>query len=200
VISGRTRPAVRDEPTMHDSFFRIGSDHQQGFVLMVGLLMLAMLSVIGMELARTALLEEKMVGAFVHNLKAFNSAETAIRRMESGFLASDDLTGYSNLIDPECGVLQVDAWFDEIKIRTTVYKAPPNGFNWGDGGGRTIRICHEGNQDLSVEIEALPSHLQHAGDYLGSCAEAAPADPWKTCHEKFGRVGRRLSWQQLSDL
>ena len=163
-------------------------------------MMLAMLSVIGMELARTALLEEKMVGAFVHNLKAFNSAETAIRRMESGFLASADLTGYSNLIDPECGVLQVDAWFDEIKIRTTVYKAPPNGFNWGDGGGRTIRICHEGNQDLSVEIEALPSHLQHAGDYLGSCAEAAPADPWKTCHEKFGRVGRRLGWQQLSDL
>ncbi|GIS90097.1 MAG: hypothetical protein CM1200mP20_01380 [Pseudomonadota bacterium] len=70
MISGRIRPAVRDEPTMHDSFFRIGSDHQQGFVLMVGLLMLAMLSVIGMELARTALLEEKMVGAFVHNLKA----------------------------------------------------------------------------------------------------------------------------------
>ena len=185
---------------MHDSFIRIGSDRQQGFVLMVGLLMLAMLSVIGMDLARTALLEEKMVGAFVHNLKAFNSAETAIRRMESGFLTSDDLTGYSNLIDPECGVLQVDAWFDEVKIRTTVYKAPPNGFNWGDGGGRTIRICHEGNQDLSVEIEVLQSHLQHAGDYLGSCTEAAPADPWKTCHEKFGRVGRRLSWQQLSDL
>ena len=92
MISRRTRPVVRDEPTMHDSFIRIGSDHQQGFVLMVGLLMLAMLSVIGMDLARTALLEEKMVGAFVHNLKAFNSAETAIRRMESGFLTSDDLT------------------------------------------------------------------------------------------------------------
>ena len=182
------------------SAIRRFAGQQHGFVLMVGLLMLAVLSVIVLDIARSALLQEKMVGASVHHLKAFNSAETAVRQAESEILAIDTLSGHPNLIDPACGVFQVDARSGEVRIRTTVYNAPPNGFNWGDGDGRQVQVCHNGNQDLGIDIHALESHLQHAGDYLGSCADAMPLEPWKTCHQKFGSVSKRLSWQQLSDL
>ena len=79
------------------SAIRRFAGQQHGFVLMVGLLMLAVLSAIALDIARSALLQEKMVSASVHHLKAFNSAETAVRQSESEILAMDTLSGHPNL-------------------------------------------------------------------------------------------------------
>ena len=32
-----------------------------------------------------------------------------------------------------------------------------------------VTICHNGNNTISISINALPAHLSHAGDYCGAC-------------------------------
>ncbi len=55
---------------------------QRGWVLMIGLVMLVMLTIIAMALMRTTLLEEKMAGATRDINLSFQAAETALRGAE----------------------------------------------------------------------------------------------------------------------
>ncbi len=66
---------------------------QRGWVLMIGLVMLVMLTIIAMALMRTTLLEEKMAGAARDLNLSFEAAEIALRGAETFIEAqSDDST------------------------------------------------------------------------------------------------------------
>ena len=59
------------------------NNHQQGFVLITGLLVLLMLTVIMLTALRTAALEERMAGNLRNSNVAFQAGESALRDAES---------------------------------------------------------------------------------------------------------------------
>ena len=58
-------------------------DNQRGWVLVVGLVILVMLTILAMALMKTARLEEKMAGATRDMNLSFQAAETALRGAEN---------------------------------------------------------------------------------------------------------------------
>ena len=58
-------------------------DHQRGWVLVVGLVVLVMLTILSMGLMKTARLEEKMAGATRDMNLSFQAAESALRATET---------------------------------------------------------------------------------------------------------------------
>jgi len=58
-------------------------DNQRGWVLVVGLVILVMLTILSMALMKTARLEEKMAGATRDMNLSFQAAETALRGAEN---------------------------------------------------------------------------------------------------------------------
>ncbi len=63
---------------MHNSTYSSGGRKQRGWVLVIGLVVLVMLSIIAIALMRTTLLEEKMAGATRDINLSFQAAETAL--------------------------------------------------------------------------------------------------------------------------
>ena len=64
-------------------------DNQQGWVLVVGLVILVMLTILSIALMKTTRLEEKMAGATRDMNLSFQAAETALRRAENFILIID---------------------------------------------------------------------------------------------------------------
>ena len=180
--------------------------NQKGFVLLTSLVVLVGASLLAFALAKTSLFQEKLVGAEVSLHRDFESAEIAVRDRE---LELSSLTDLSHLADEdfanaECGIVKVAGNLVEgqaggARIETTYYVPPPNGFNWGDGDGSKVRLCHKDRNNLLVSINAVGDehhgHMQHEGDYLGYCGESN--NGWNTCVERFGDQPRRLSWTQI---
>ncbi len=67
---------------MHNSTYSSGGHKQRGWVLVIGLVVLVMLSIIAIALMRTTLMEEKMAGANRDINLSFEAAETALRGAE----------------------------------------------------------------------------------------------------------------------
>ena len=180
--------------------------NQKGFVLLTSLVVLVGASLLAFALAKTSLFQEKLVGAEVSLHRDFESAEIAVRDRE---LELSSLTDLSHLADKdfanaECGIVNVAGNLVEgqaggARIETTFYVPPPNGFNWGDGDGSKVRLCHKDRNNLLVSINAVGDehhgHMQHEGDYLGYCGESN--NGWNTCIDRFGDQPRRLSWTQV---
>ena len=59
------------------------TDHQRGWVLVVGLVVLVMLTILAMALMKTTRLEEKMAGATREMNLSFQAAETVLRGAET---------------------------------------------------------------------------------------------------------------------
>ncbi|MBL6918714.1 MAG: hypothetical protein ISR36_08450, partial [Gammaproteobacteria bacterium] len=124
--------------------------NQKGFVLLTSLVVLVGASLLAFALAKTSLFQEKLVGAEVSMHRDFESAEIAVRDRE---LELSLLTDLSHLVDDdfanaECGIVKVTGNLIEgqvggARIETTYYVPPPNGFNWGDGDGSKVRLCHK---------------------------------------------------------
>jgi hypothetical protein len=183
-----------------------GQSREEGFVLVMGMVMLVALSISAFAVAKTGLFQEKMAGITKVMTDDFFAAETAIKIEEDTFGALTDLTG-ETMLDPECGVKEVLAGHGGVTIRTTYYNPPPNGVNWGGGDGSKVLICHMHDNELIISINAVGSdgtkHSGHDGDYLGQCINGSlgtPDDAWTTCTEKYGTTAIRLSWQQLFNL
>ena len=68
---------------MPNSTYSSGSRKQRGWVLVIGLVVLVMLSIIAIALMRTTLVEEKMAGATRDINLSFEAAETALRGAEA---------------------------------------------------------------------------------------------------------------------
>ena len=181
---------------------------QRGFVIPLGLFLLLGLSITAFAVANTGFFQEKMAGISVAMQRDFMAAETSVAQQEEAMAALTDLTG-ENLIDDLCGIKEIVGQAGGVTIQTTYYSPPPNGYNWGDGDGKKVRICHNNNNelDLVISINGVDGHqnnsdVQHDSDYLGWCnvgSLVVPDDPWKTCIEKYGDTAKRLSWQQLWD-
>jgi len=77
-------------------------DNQRGWVLVVGLVILVMLTILSMALMKTARLEEKMAGATRDMNLSFQAAETALRAAES-FIEAQTLESIfdSNTLEDE---------------------------------------------------------------------------------------------------
>ena len=177
------------------------NSQQRGFVIPLGLFLLLGLSITAFAVANTGFFQEKMAGMNKVMTDDFFAAETAVKVAEDSFVALTDLTG-EDLIDSECGIKEVVSTEGGVTIRTTYYNPPPNGYNWGNGDGKKVRICHEMQNalDLLIAVQGVNGHEEHPNDYLGWCENGSlgvPDDAWKTCTEKFGTVAKRLSWQQL---
>ena len=179
---------------------------QRGFVIPLGLFLLLGLSISAFAAAKTGLFQEKMAGISVAMQRDFMSAETSIKQQEDVLAALTDMTGQA-MIDSECGISEQIATTGGVTIRTTYYNPPPNGYNWGDGDGKKVRLCHKYESNLVISVNAVGTdgkkHTQHEGDYLGICLNASlivPGDAWVTCAEKYGTAAKRLSWQQLWDI
>lgn len=184
------------------------NNQQRGFVIPLGLFLLLGLSITAFAVANTGFFQEKMAGISVAMQRDFMAAETSVVQQEEAMAALTDLTG-ENLIDDLCGIKEIVGQAGGVTIQTTYYSPPPNGYNWGDGDGKKVRICHNNNNelDLVISINGVDGHqnnsdVQHDSDYLGWCnvgSLVVPDDPWKTCVEKYGDTAKRLSWQQLWD-
>jgi Tfp pilus assembly protein PilX len=182
------------------------NNQQCGFVIPLGLFLLLGLSISAFAVAKTGLFQEKMAGISVAMQRDFMSAETSIKQQEDVLAALTDMTGQA-MIDSECGISEQIATTGGVTIRTTYYNPPPNGYNWGDGDGKKVRLCHKYENNLVISVNAVGTdgkkHTQHEGDYLGICLNASltvPGDAWVTCAEKYGTAAKRLSWQQLWDI
>ena len=177
--------------------------HQQGFVILIGLFVLVAMTLIAMPIFKISILEEKMAGVSVNLTQDLMDAESSVAQQELAFAALTDLAGQT-LVDELCGIKEISGEEGGAKVRTTYYNPPPNGYNWGDGDGSKVKICHKYSNNLLISINAVgdetTGHMQHEGDYLGYCDGDPPPDPWTTCVDKFGDTPKRLSWVQLWDL
>jgi type IV pilus assembly protein PilX len=97
-----------------------GQNNQRGWVLVVGLVILVMLTMLSMALMKTTRLEEKMAGATRDMNLSFQAAETALRGAES-FIESQTeesifITTANELYsqeDDEPDDLFIEVWDDE---------------------------------------------------------------------------------------
>jgi Tfp pilus assembly protein PilX len=181
-----------------------GPSGEQGFTLIIGLILLVALSISTFAVAKTGFFQEKMAGISQAMTKDFFAAETAVKIAEDTFSTLTDLTG-ETLLDSECGIKEIVRNEVGVTIRTTYYNPPPNGYNWGSGDGKKVRVCHDMQNalDLLIAVQGVNGHEGHANDYLGLCENGSlgvPDDAWVTCTDKFGTTAKRLSWQQLWDL
>jgi len=177
------------------------NNQQRGFVIPLGLFLLLGLSITAFAVASTGFFQEKMAGITKAMTDDFFDAETAIKLAEESFRSLTDLTD-ETLIDDECGIKEITETAGGVTIRTTYYNPPPNGYNWGNGNGKKVRVCHDMNNalDLLIAVQGVNGHEDHPKDYLGWCANGSltiPGDAWVTCEQKFGTDAKRLSWQQL---
>ena len=78
-------------------------DNQRGWVLVVGLVILVMLTILSTELMKTTRLEEKMVGATRDMNLSFQAAETALRAAET-FIESQTTDTIFNSTVPANGI------------------------------------------------------------------------------------------------
>ena len=67
---------------MHNATHSPGGRQQRGWILVIGLVVLVMLSIIAIALMRTTMVEEKMAGANRDINLSFEAAETALRGAE----------------------------------------------------------------------------------------------------------------------
>lgn len=75
---------------MRNSTYSSGGRKQRGWVLVIGLVVLVMLSIIAIALMRTTLVEEKMAGATRDINLSFEAAETALRGAEAFIESQSD--------------------------------------------------------------------------------------------------------------
>ena len=108
-------------------------DNQRGWVLVVGLVILVMLTILSMALMKTTRLEEKMAGATRDMNLSFQAAETALR-------------GAENFIEAQT----LESTFDDNTIVDGIYSQaedePGNLFTvvWDDANSEAIAGALEG--------------------------------------------------------
>ena len=106
-------------------------DNQRGWVLVVGLVILVMLTILSMALMKTARLEEKMAGATRDMNLSFQAAETALRRTE-------------NFIESQTAEPIFDTTGEGVYNQEPDEPANPFTSNWDDTDSKAIAGALEG--------------------------------------------------------
>ena len=87
-------------------------DNQRGWVLVVGLVILVMLTILSMALMKTTRLEEKMAGATWDMNLSFQAAETALRAAETFIeLQADSASDFGPSADESENLFTIE-WVD----------------------------------------------------------------------------------------
>jgi len=104
------------------------TSRQEGWVLIIGLVLLAMLSTLGLSLMQNTRLEEKMVSASREINLSFQAAESAIREAEAYIEAQSDGTvfdktekGIYSADDDEEDIFDPDSWTDTHSVLYGTY-------------------------------------------------------------------------------
>ena len=104
------------------------TSRQEGWVLIIGLVLLAMLSTLGISLMQNTRLEEKMVSASRQISQSFQPAESAIREAEAYIEAQSDGTvfdttekGIYSADDDEEDIFDPASWTDTHSIAYGTY-------------------------------------------------------------------------------
>ena len=130
-------------------------DNQRGWVLVVGLVILVMLTILAMALMKTARLEEKMAGATRDMNLSFQAAETALR-------------GAENFIESQAEESIFDASTNEIYSQTD--DEPENLFteaSWVDENSRAMFDDEvEALQGVSLSPRYMIKKLEKIGSNL----------------------------------
>ena len=101
-------------------------DNQRGWVLVVGLVILVMLTILSMALMKTTRLEEKMVGATREMNLSFQAAETVLRSAETFIedqvddaIFNTTASGLYSETDEEPGSLFTSQWNSTNSVEQT---------------------------------------------------------------------------------
>ena len=104
------------------------TSRQEGWVLIIGLVLMAMLSTLGISLMQNTRLEEKMVSASREISLSFQAAESAIREAEAYIEAQSDGTvfdktekGIYSGADDEEDIFDPDSWTDTHSVLYGTY-------------------------------------------------------------------------------
>ena len=108
--------------------------HQQGWVLIIGLLVLVMLTIIAMALMRTTLLEEKMAGASRDINLSFEAAEVGLRGAETFIESQADDTVFT----------ATGAGLYAQGTSSSDLEPAPFGTAWDDDNSRTLSSAPAG--------------------------------------------------------
>ena len=106
-------------------------DNQRGWVLVVGLVILVMLTILAMAMMKTTRLEEKMAGATRDLNLSFQAAETALRVAE-------------NFIESQTAESIFDTTEEGVYDQETDEPANPFTSNWDDTNSKAIAGALEG--------------------------------------------------------
>jgi type IV pilus assembly protein PilX len=114
-------------------------DNQRGWVLVVGLVILVMLTILSMALMKTTRLEEKMAGATRDMNLSFQAAETALRAAET-FIESKTNESFFSTTDKASGIYgkQDNEPEDLSTIDWNVYSAEIDEETYGELEGVTL--------------------------------------------------------------
>ena len=154
-------------------------DNQRGWVLVVGLVILVMLTILSMALMKTTRLEEKMAGATRDMNLSFQAAETALRAAETFIELQADASGFDTLPDTPEDPFTDDYWGGPEEIDNYVIEKLEK-INDGDDTEPTVfRVTVRGTGGTNNRATLLRSHYAKV---FGAVPE--------------GPVGR-LSWEQL---
>ena len=107
---------------------------QQGWVLIIGLLVLVMLTIIAMALMRTTLLEEKMAGASRDINLSFEAAEAGLRGAEAFIEGQADDSAFT---------ATGSGLYAQGTAESNLEPAP-FGTSWDDGNSRTLSSAPAG--------------------------------------------------------
>ena len=160
-------------------------DNQRGWVLVVGLVILVMLTILSMALMKTTRLEEKMAGATRDMNLSFQAAETALRAAETFIDLQADASDFDTLPDTPEDPFTDDYWDDawvidgELEGVTLLPRYMIKKLKQTVSGATVFRVTARGTGGTNNRATLLRSH--YAKVFVGD-----PAGP----------VGR-LSWEQL---
>jgi type IV pilus assembly protein PilX len=154
-------------------------DNQRGWVLVVGLVILVMLTILSMALMKTTRLEEKMAGATRDMNLSFQAAETALRAAETFIDSQTDASGFDTLVGEPKDPFTIDYWDDAEVIDGELEYVIKKIDDEDDTAPTVFRVTVRGTGGTNNRATLLRSHYAKAFD-----ADSA------------GPVGR-LSWEQL---
>ena len=115
---------------MRDSTYFPGGHKQRGWVLVIGMVVLVMLSIIAIALMRTTLFEEKMAGATRDINLSFEAAETGLRAIEK-FLKEQSDDRQFNLTNASMGLYAEGT--ESVDTESSPFNKP-----WTDGNSGKI--------------------------------------------------------------
>ena len=126
-------------------------DNQRGWVLVVGLVILVMLTILSIALMKTTRLEEKMAGATRDMNLSFQAAETALRRAE-------------NFIESQTVESIFDTTGEGVYNQETDEPANPFTSNWDDTDSKAMFADEdEALQGVSLSPRYMIKKLKKMG-------------------------------------